>query len=223
MHIGGRALPLPSVIGGLSTGVAFVTLSVLNLEVLVSGVVWLAVGVTGYVIYRRRKGLSLTQSVPVTALEPVVDHEVEYESVLVAFEDGAYSREVISTAAKLAAKRRRGIHVLVTITVPASAPIDALMPEAEAKAQAAIDSARVRGGRRVTGHTERVRAGQAGRRIVSEAREIKAAAIVMALPPRRTGSSLFGRTLETVLADRPCRVIIDSSRDLQAKSARPAA
>ena len=113
--------------------------------------------------------------------------------------------------------------MLVTITVPASAPIDALMPEAEAKAQAAIDSARVRGGRRVTGHAERVRAGQAGRRIVSEAREIKAAAIVMALPPRRTGSSLFGRTLETVLADRPCRVIIDSSREGQAKSARPAA
>ena len=56
--------------------------------------------------------------------------------------------------------------MLVTITVPASAPIDAVMPEAEAKAQAAIDSARVRGGRRVTGHSEKVRAGQAGRRIV---------------------------------------------------------
>jgi APA family basic amino acid/polyamine antiporter len=34
----------------------------------------------------------------------------------------------------------------------------------------------------------------------------------MSLPPRRTGASLFGRTLETVLAERPCRVIIDSSR-----------
>ena len=84
------------------------------------------------------------------------------------------------------------------------------MPEAEAKAQAAMDSARVRGGRRVTGHWEKVRAGEAGRRIVSEAREIHAAAIVMPLPPRRTGASLFGRTLETVLAERPCRVIIDS-------------
>jgi APA family basic amino acid/polyamine antiporter len=93
------------------------------------------------------------------------------------------------------------------------------MPAAEAKAQAAIDSARVYGGRRVTGHWEKVRAGEAGRRIVSEAREIQAAAIVMALPPRRTGSSLFGRTLETVLAERPCRVIIDSARPVPAKSA----
>ncbi|MEJ7716445.1 MAG: hypothetical protein WKF31_00205 [Thermoleophilaceae bacterium] len=34
--------------------------------------------------------------------------------------------------------------------------------------------------------------------------------MVMALPRRRTGASLFGRTLETVLAERPCRVIIAS-------------
>ena len=40
-----------------------------------------------------------------------------------------------STAVKLAARRRRGIHVLVTITVPANAPIDAPLPEQEARAQ----------------------------------------------------------------------------------------
>ncbi len=63
----------------------------------------------------------------------------------------------------------------------------------------------------MTGHWEKVRAGEAGRRIVAEAQEIHAAAVVMTLPPRRTGSTIFGRTLETVLAQRPCRVIIDSS------------
>jgi APA family basic amino acid/polyamine antiporter len=102
--------------------------------------------------------------------------------------------------------------VLVTITVPPNSPIDAAMPEQEAHASSIIDSARVRGGRRVTGHWEKVRPGQAGRRVVEEAREIRARAVVMPLPPRRTGASLFGRTLETVLIERPCRVIIDSSR-----------
>jgi APA family basic amino acid/polyamine antiporter len=141
--------------------------------------------------------------------KPAVEHEVEYESVLVAFEDGQYSREVVATAAKLAARRRRGIHVLVTITVPQTAPIDAELPEQEQRAQAALDSARVTGGRRVTGHYEKVRAGEAGRRIVKEAREIRARAIVMTPPNRRAGSSLLGRTLETVLEERPCRVIIE--------------
>jgi APA family basic amino acid/polyamine antiporter len=101
--------------------------------------------------------------------------------------------------------------VLVTITVPANLPVDASMPVLEAQAQQAIDSARIRGGRRVTGHWEKVRAGEAGRRIVLEAREIRARAVVMALPPKRTGASVFGRTVETVLAERPCRVIIDST------------
>jgi APA family basic amino acid/polyamine antiporter len=101
--------------------------------------------------------------------------------------------------------------------VPPNSPIDVPLPDEEAEAQSMIDSARVRGGRRVTGHWEKVRPGQAGRRIVEEAREIHARALVMSLPPKRTGASLFGKTLETVLAERPCRVIIDSSRGVDGR------
>ena len=54
-----------------------------------------------------------------------------------------------------------------------------------------------------------MRAGQGGRVIVDEARAIRAQAIVMPLPPR-TGTTIFGKTVETVLAERPCRVIIES-------------
>ena len=111
--------------------------------------------------------------------------------------------EAVATAVRLAAMRRRGIHVLVTITVPPNSPIDAPLPEQEARAASLIDSARVRGGRRVTGHWEKVRPGGAGRRIVEEAREIRARALVMSLPPERAGGSLFGKTLETVLTERP--------------------
>ncbi|HEY1273862.1 MAG TPA: universal stress protein [Thermoleophilaceae bacterium] len=217
----GKDLPLFAIVGGLGTGIAWVVVTVLNPATLIAGAVWLALGVTTYVLYRRRQGLSLTDTHTIVLPKPAVEHEVEYESVLVAVEDGHYSPEAVSTAARLAARRRRGIHVLVTITVPPNAPIDAAMPDAEGKAASIIDSARVRGGRRVTGHWEKVRPGQAGRRIVEEAKEIRARAVVMALPPRRTGSSLFGKTLETVLAERPCRVIIDSSRGIekQAKAA----
>jgi APA family basic amino acid/polyamine antiporter len=71
----------------------------------------------------------------------------------------------------------------------------------------------VQGGRRVTGHYEKVRPGQAGRRIIEEAEDMRATAIVMGLPRRVAGGSLFGKTLETVLADRPCRVVIESAPD----------
>jgi len=211
VRVRGTQVPMTAVLGGLGTGAAFVVVTVLNTETLIAGGLWITMGIAIYVTYRRRQGLSLRETTKVVMPKQVVEHEVEYESVLVAFEDGLYSGTAVSTAVRLAARRRRGIHVLVTISVPPNSPIGAEMPEQEARAQVAIDSARARGGRRVTGHWEKVRPGQAGRRITDEAREINARAIVMTLPPRRTGSSLFGKTVETVLVDRPCRVIIDST------------
>src|SRR3954471_4666001 len=213
----GHDLPAVAIFGGVGTGIAFVVVTVLNLKTLVAGAIWLAIGITTYVVFRRRQGLSLTETHKVVTPKPVVEHEVEYESVLVAFEDHSFSPGAVATAARLAARRRRGIHVLVTISVPPNSPIDVPLPDEEAEAQSMIDSARVRGGRRVTGHWEKVRPGQAGRRIVEEAREIHARALVMSLPPKRTGASLFGKTLETVLAERPCRVIIDSSRGVDGR------
>jgi APA family basic amino acid/polyamine antiporter len=93
--------------------------------------------------------------------------------------------------------------------VPYSAPIDADLPDQELAAQAVIEQARIQGGRRVSGHIEKVRPGGAGRLIVEEAQEMQARAIVMPLPPRQ-GATIFSKTVETVLSERPCRVIIQS-------------
>jgi APA family basic amino acid/polyamine antiporter len=131
--------------------------------------------------------------------------------VLVPTADGAYDEHVMATAVKLAARKRRGIHVVSFVTVPYALPITAPMEDGEAAAESVIEQARIQGGGRVSGHTERIRPGQAGRRIVEEAVDMRAAAIVMALPRRIDGASLFGKTLETVLAERPCRVIIEST------------
>jgi basic amino acid/polyamine antiporter, APA family len=214
----GRSIPLASVLGGLGTGIAFLVVTILNFETLVAGTAWLALGMTVYVVYRRRLGLTLTETRKIVLPEPIVEREVEYESVLVVFDEARYSPDAMSTAVQLAARRRRGIHVLVTVPVPPNLPIDASMPVEEQRAQSAIDQARVRGGRRVSGHWEKVRPGGTGRRVVDEARTIKARAIVMAMPPRRVGTSLFGKSLETVLAERPCRVIITTARDAPSKA-----
>jgi APA family basic amino acid/polyamine antiporter len=215
----GRSIPLASVLGGLGTGIAFLVVTILNLETLVTGTLWLAIGMTVYVLYRRRLGLTLTETRKIVLPEPIVEHEVEYESVLVVFDEGRWSNEAMSTAVQLAARRRRGIHVLVTVPVPPNLPIDAEMPEEDRRAQSVIDRARVRGGRRVSGHWEKVRPGGTGRRIVEEARRIKARAIVMGMPPRRAGTTVFGKTLETVLAERPCRVIITTSTETRTPAA----
>jgi len=220
IRIRGKQYPVFALVGGAGTGLAFIVVAALHLDVAVAGVGWLALGIAVYVVYRRNQGLDLMTTTKIAVPKSVVDHEAEYESVLVALESRAYSPGAVAMAQKVAARRRRGIHVLVTITVPASSPIDAELPEQELAAQAIIEQARLQGGRRVSGHVEKVRSGQAGRRILEEAREMRARAIVMPLPPRTTAGSVFGKTLETVLADRPCRVIIQS--DPAGGAARPA-
>jgi APA family basic amino acid/polyamine antiporter len=209
LRVAGRELPLFAVLGGLGTFLAFVTVTALYLDVAAAGLGWLLMGILVYVLYRRHQGLDLVTTKKVAIPSPVLETEAEYESVLVALEEDDDVKHPLGTAQRLAARRRRGIHVIVLITVPATSPIDAALPEQEQAAAALIEEARELGGRRVRGHWEKVRPGQAGRRIVDEAREMRARAIVMPLP-RRSGGSVFGRTLETVLRERPCRVIIES-------------
>jgi basic amino acid/polyamine antiporter, APA family len=208
IRVRGNELPLFAILGGLGTFTAFVTVTALYINVAAAGVGWLATGIVVYMIYRRRQGLDLTTTAKVVVPRPATETEAEYESVLVAFDERGYVPEVMATAARMAARRRRGIHVLVTIPVPASSPIDADMPEQERQAESVIEEARMQIGRRASGHWEKVRAGQTGRQIVNEAKEMHAGAIVM---PMASGGAAWSRALETVLRERPCRVIIEST------------
>jgi APA family basic amino acid/polyamine antiporter len=205
----GHDVPGFAVFGGMATFLAFVVVTALHPAVAISGVVWLVLGIGVYVLYRRNQGLDLTHTTKVAVPRSVVEHEAEYASVLVAFDVGNFNPSTVATAARLAARRRRGIYILVTITVPNSSPIDASLPEQELAAQAIIEQARLQAGRRVNGRWTKVRAGQAGRVIVDEAKQMRARAVILPLPPR-TGTTTFGKTVETVLAERPARVIIEA-------------
>jgi basic amino acid/polyamine antiporter, APA family len=220
--IRGRELPPFAIAGLAGTVLSFLVISILDLTVAAAGGAWLALGVAIYVVYRRRQGLDLVSTHKVAIPQPVVDHEAEYDSVLVPIVDGTYDDRVMATAMKLAASKRRGVHVLALVTVPNSLPIEAALPDDEAAADSTIEQAKIQGGRRVSGHQEKIRAGQAGRRIIEEAGDMRAAAIVMPLPRRIDGASLFGKTLETVLAERPCRVIIESAPDASRSQRRDA-
>jgi APA family basic amino acid/polyamine antiporter len=208
LRVRGHDLPLFAIAGGLFTFASLCVLAALHVSVAITGIGWLIVGMIVYPLYRRHHGLDLVTTTKVAIPRPAVETEAEYESVLVWFDEHGYVPEVMATAARLASRRRRGIHVLVTIPVPASSPIDADLPDQEARAQSIIEQAKVQAGRRVSGHWEKVRAGQTGRRIVDEARAMKAAAVVMPISGQGAG---LGRTVETVLRERPTRVILETT------------
>jgi APA family basic amino acid/polyamine antiporter len=203
----GVELPITAVLGGLGTFSAWIVVMALNVRTLVVGLGWMVFGIAIYYLYRSRCDLPLAETVKVVTPEPLGVGEVEYKSVLVAFEEEPFSEEAVATAVRLAARRRRGIHVLALLSVPSHLPLDAPIADRESEAQSKIEQAKLIGGLRVTGNVQRVRPGQAGQATVEEARAIKAAAIVMPLR-YRNGTPLYGKTLQHVLAERPCRVIV---------------
>ena len=222
VRIAGVEVPMTAILGGIGTFFAWVVVMILDPITILVGGGWLAFGVLVYVLYRRHQHLPLTETVKVATLQPLGVEEVEYRSVLVAFEDDQpFSEEMVATAIKLASKRRRGVHIHSMITVPNNLPLDADMPQHESEAQSKVEQAKLIGGLRVSGHVERVRPGQAGYSIADEAEMIRAAAVVVGLR-RRNGTPLYGKTIQVVLGERPCRVIVVSEEGAS-RAAQPVA
>ncbi|MGH2906980.1 MAG: APC family permease [Solirubrobacterales bacterium] len=211
-HLRGHEVPVFAVVGGIGTGAAWLTVLGRDPKVFLGGLIWVGIGLTLYGLYRRSLGLGMRETAEVAMAKPAVDQEVEYESVLVMFEEACFSRQVIETAVKLSARRKRAIHVIVTIEIPWNTPPGILPPAQAARAAESIERARQIGGRRVSGHVEAVRPGEAGRRVIDTANEMNARAVVAALN-RKEEASLFPRSVQAILAERPCRVILVTETD----------
>src|SRR5947209_2131933 len=59
VRVAGRELPLFAVFGAAGTGMAWVTVTALHVDVAAAGIGWLLVGIGVFVVYRRRQGLGL--------------------------------------------------------------------------------------------------------------------------------------------------------------------
>ena len=102
---------------------------------------------------------------------------------------------------------------VTVLEVPLELPLDASLPgEAERKANDLLDEARAIGdayGVDVIGRL--VRARRAGRAIVGEAERRHSEIIVMGSPRRDVGrrrGRIFGDTVDFVLKNAPCRVMV---------------
>ena len=161
-RIRGYDAPLFAIVGGTFTFVAFVVIMRPQPRS------WLRRASAGccsasliYVPFRRSRGLDLTTTHKVAIPQPVVDHEAEYDSVLVALnaEEGynAAPRRDRGQARRAAPARHPRARDDPG-PVRAGGRRDAC-PTPRRTADSIIEQARVQGGRRVTGHWEKVRAG----------------------------------------------------------------
>jgi APA family basic amino acid/polyamine antiporter len=207
----GVSWPIFAVVGGIGTGLAWLVVVDQDAPTRYAGLGWIAAGLVFYTIYRRRLGLPLRETVTAPLqFGPAI--ALEYRSILVPIVSGTESHEAVDLAARLAAERRATIVALRVIVVPLDQPMDADMSAEEDDADRLLDEARLAAESYGVRTIDRlVRARHAGRAIVGEAQRRQAEIVVLGAP-RGRHKAIFGKTVDFVLKQAPCRVMVAAGR-----------
>jgi APA family basic amino acid/polyamine antiporter len=215
LRVGAVAWPLFAITGGIATGISFLVLVVQNPATRWAGLSWMALGLVGYLVYRRRfvrvPLREIAKAPP--AFGPAL--ALEYRRLLVPVIPGQPSDAAMDVACRLAAERGSRIVALNILEIPLDRPLTDEVPELEITANRELDEAAAVGdsyGVRVLTRLERAHA--AGPAIVTEA-EARDAEIIVLGSPRRSltagQAAVFGKTVDYVLKHAPCRVLVAAS------------
>lgn len=208
IRVRGADVPLPSVIGALSTMAIFVAAMVTHIGARYGGPIWLACGIVVYLLVRRGRGTGLLEHV-----EPVEEDELphaEFSKILVPMKLGEIGEEMVATAVKLAQERGAAVVALHVIRVPLDQALDSELDDQEERAAASLEEAAALGadhGVTVEGHS--IRARSIGEAIVKAAEQTGADLIVLGSSPRwRRQSRFFSPTVDYVLRKAPAEVLV---------------
>jgi nucleotide-binding universal stress UspA family protein len=172
----------------------------------------MVVGVIGYLLYRRRLGLSPTERHTIRREERPLDFlEVSYRSALVPIFGATVDTEAMRRAAAIV-DPAAAVEALYVLRVPTESELDGeTMEKQEYEARCALDVARLQA--RAKGLKVRVklvRTRNPGAAIVEEARERHSDLIYISTEHAPSEEKLLGPTTRYVLSKRPCRVVIES-------------
>jgi APA family basic amino acid/polyamine antiporter len=216
LRLGAVEWPVFAVLGGIATGISFLVILAQNPLTRWVGLGWMVLGLVGYTLYRRR---FVEASVTKTVKAPPAFGAalaLEYRRIVVPIVSGRPSDDALDVACRLAAERGARVVALTVLEVPLDMPLDAELPDDERIANAELDEAIAIGetyGVRVVGRL--VRGRSASIEIVREATRREAEIIVLGSPRkdlvgRRRG--VFGSTVDRVMRNAPCRVMVTASR-----------
>ncbi|HEY7830744.1 MAG TPA: amino acid permease [Solirubrobacteraceae bacterium] len=222
----GREIPLTAVLGAVGTGAAFVSVVALHSEARLIGTAWMAVGLTGYFLYRRRLGIDPRVVQQVRRRErPVGFLDVSYKSALVPIFGSGVDGEAMHRAAAVV-DPDAVVEALYVLRVPAEHELpDDGFEEQEYEARCALDVARLQArSRGLKVRVKLLRSRNPGRAIVEEALERRSDLIYISTDHAPGDEKLLGPTTRYILAQRPCRVIVEGGgAGAQAASRRSAA
>ena len=211
LRIRGRDIPITAVIGGIGTFLAWVAVVVLHPEAKYVGIPWMVVGMVGYVIYRRRAGLSLSKSVVLVRPERPPDfHQLGYRTALVPIFGADVSAQTLVSAAKLIGKDGI-VYAVFVLPVPRQLSLDSGLEAEEALGRSILESARIQGRRAgIKVRTGLIRARNPGAALADEAQRINADVIYLSTLHAPSSEQRIGLTASYLLDRRPCRIVIET-------------
>jgi basic amino acid/polyamine antiporter, APA family len=211
LRVAGLELPLFALGGLFGTGVAFVAVTLLHLDVALAGIGWLLLGMIVYVVYRKQHGLDLRTTARIARPERPPDfEELAYRTALVPIFGEDISAAALRRAAKLIGEPGV-VYAVFVLPVPSQLSLEAGLEEEEAQGRSVLESARIQARR--TGleiHTGLIRTRNPGAALAQEAERVGADVIYWSTIHAPAGEQGIGPTAAYLLSKRPCRVIIET-------------
>ena len=213
--IGGRLIPITSIVGGLLSFVAWVVALGTHPGARVVGPLWMIGGLLVYAVVRVRSGLPLVDRVEEAEAPPADIVELSHGAIVVPLERlDPIGEEMMATACRLAVEAEATVVGVSAIVIPVREPLDAPRPDRESEVEAVQQMATSLAEEYdvlYVGVVERTRS--PGRLVVDAAVRHKAALIVVGSPEKRrlarsAQEQFFGSTVDFILRKAPCRVIV---------------
>jgi basic amino acid/polyamine antiporter, APA family len=211
INVAGRPLPVFALLGIVGTGLAFVTVTILHLDVAAAGVFWLALGMGLYIAYRKQHGLDLRTTTRTPRHERPADfEELDYKTALVPIFGDDVSAAALKGAARLIGEDGV-VYAIYVLPVPSQLSLEAGLEEEEAHGRSVLESARIQARRAgIKIHTGLIRSRNAGAALVEEAERVGCDVIYWSTIHAPAGEQRIGPTAVYLLSKRPCRVIIET-------------
>jgi len=216
----GSEIPLTAVLGAVGTGAAFVSVVALHSEARIIGTAWIAIGLAGYLLYRRRLGIDPRVVSRVHRRErPIGFLDISYKSALVPLFGPDVDTDAMLRAAAVV-DPDAVVEALYVLKVPAEHELPvADLDEQEYEARCALDVARLQArSRGLKVRVNLIRTRNPGGAVVREALERRADLIYISTEHAPSDERLLGPTTRYILAKRPCRVIVEGGANGQAAS-----
>jgi APA family basic amino acid/polyamine antiporter len=208
----GSVLSLTPILGAIGTFAAWLSVLALHVEARTVGIGWMVVGLVGYAVYRRRQGLDLTTPARIErGARPPDFSELAYRSALVPIFGTDVDADALAAAAKLV-DGEGTVDALYILQVPPQLSIEAGLEREEARGRSVLEVARMAGRRRnLHVRTGLLRTRNPARTILDEARRLNVEVIYLSTVHAPVSERPLGPLSAHLLAERPCRVVIETN------------